>query len=422
MKFGHKAMAVVITLLSSIENGSNALVSPNYNRHNRPFTSSIPFQRKFSILLSTSASTVEKTSEADQYSNLAPEFMAAKELILAKIEQSSEHVSPMMMSTLTHFIDEYFLSCNTASLSPDSTVTAETTTKAMSDVITYGLQHGLLNPYNFSTTHTALRGIDPSSEDGNTIDYYKFGIDFFKPCMDVEKSLVLGQDNLEKAKQQLAAGENVVFFANHQSEADPQVVSVTFEKAGFGDMAEDMVYVAGHKVTTDPLAVPFSMGRNLICIHSKKHLDADPETKGIKMKQNLQAMGGMLKMLASETGVAIWVAPSGGRDRRDVETEEVPIAKFDKKTVDMFRLLGNKSKKPTHFYAMGMVTYDLCPPPDVVEAGVGEQRNVRFVPVGVSISEELIVEGGIETRDIFMNLAFEKCDEGYGNLLNAMKE
>lgn len=240
--------------------------------------------------------------------------------------------------------------------------------------------------------------------------------------MDVENSVVLGPENLDTAVQQLANGENVVFLANHQSEADPQVVSVTFEKAGYTRCAEEMVYVAGHKVTTDPLAVPFSMGRNLICIHSKKHLDADPETKGMKMRQNLQAMGGMLKMFASDTGTAIWVAPSGGRDRRDLETGEVPIAPFDKKTVDMFRLLGNKSKKPTHFYAMSMVSYDLCPPPDFVEAGVGEQRNVRFSRVGVSVSEELIVEGGLETRDVFTGLAFDRCEEGYAELLNALKQ
>jgi len=240
--------------------------------------------------------------------------------------------------------------------------------------------------------------------------------------MDVANSVVLGQANLDRAIGQLKAGENVIFLANHQSEADPQVVSVAFDKVGYGLVAEEMVYVAGHKVTTDPLAVPFSMGRNLICIHSKKHINADAETKGVKMKQNLQAMGGMLKMLGSEEGVAIWVAPSGGRDRRDLESGDVPIAEFDQKTIDMFRLLGNKSKKLTHFYSLSMLSYDLCPPPDVVEAGVGEQRNVRFVPVGVSVSDEVIVEGGLESREEFAQSAFERCGEGYDALIQAFDE
>jgi 1-acyl-sn-glycerol-3-phosphate acyltransferase len=52
---------------------------------------------------------------------------------------------------------------------------------------------------------------------------------------------------------QAGRGENVVFFANHQSEADPQVMSVMLEKAGYKKEAEQVIYVAGHKVTTDPL-------------------------------------------------------------------------------------------------------------------------------------------------------------------------
>jgi 1-acyl-sn-glycerol-3-phosphate acyltransferase len=219
--------------------------------------------------------------------------------------------------------------------------------------------------------------------------------------------------------KQIEKGENVVFFANHQSEADPQVMSILLEKAGYGVEAEEVVYVAGHKVTTDTLAIPFSMGRNLICIHSKKHIDSDPETKPIKQKQNLAAMNGMLRM-QKEGGTMIWVAPSGGRDRRDLSTGKVPIAPFDQKTVDMFRLMGNKSKVPTHYYALSMVTYDLCPPPDFVEAGTGEQRNVRFVPCAIKISPELENVGGVESRHLFTEYAFQTAQEGYEECLKAL--
>ena len=81
-------------------------------------------------------------------------------------------------------------------------------------------------------------------------------------------------------------------------------------------------------------------------------------------------MNGMLRSL-KEGGCALWVAPSGGRDRRNVETGEVPIADFDSKTLDMFRLMGNKSKVPTHYFPLAMVTYDLCPPPDDDFGGCG---------------------------------------------------
>ncbi|KAL3928325.1 MAG: hypothetical protein SGARI_005070 [Bacillariaceae sp.] len=276
--------------------------------------------------------------------------------------------------------------------------------------------------YTFGVTHDALRG-DPDAEEGNTMDYYQWGCDFFRHFMDKEDSVVLGQDNLKTAMEQAAKGENVVFFANHQSEADPQVMSMMLEKAGYKEEASKVVYVAGHKVTTDPLdpvdsfflpslfditAIPFSMGRNLICIHSKKHIEADPETKGVKNRQNLAAMGGMLEKL-KEGGCILWVAPSGGRDRRDVESGKTPIAEFDSKTVDMFKLMGRKSKVPTHYYPLAMVSYELCPPPDFVEAGVGEQRNFRFVPVGIKCGSE------IEGKE-FNPIAYEETLKDYTEL------
>merc|ERR1712113_136735 len=118
-------------------------------------------------------------------------------------------------------------------------------------------------------------------------------------------------------------------------------------------------------------------------------------------------------------GAAVWVAPSGGRDRRDLSTGKVPIAPFDQKTIDMFRLMGNKSKVPTHYYAMSMNTYELCPPPDTVEAGVGEKRNVRYVPCGIYVSEELENVGGVETRHLFTENAFKVCDENYEKIVDA---
>ena len=47
-------------------------------------------------------------------------------------------------------------------------------------------------------------------------------------------------------------------------------------------LAEEMIFVAGHRVISDPLAVPLSIGRNLICIYSKKHIENPPEVKAAK--------------------------------------------------------------------------------------------------------------------------------------------
>lgn len=372
---------------------------------------------------------------------LTPEFQMARDAAVSKL--SSTLPNPALEKPLVYFMDEYFSSLATAAKSgvtnaDGSAVTAEQAMKNMGGTLNFGMKYGLgvgteKGPFIFENVrHMALRGSEDDEryeqesmkemlgDDVNT-DFYAAGCDFFRPSMDLDKSIVLGQDNLDKAVKQIAAGENVVFFANHQSEADPQVVSCLFETVSkeIGDLAALVTYVAGHKVTTDPLAVPFSMGRNLLCIHSKKHIDADAETKPAKSRQNMAAMSSMLAGM-KQGGMAIWVAPSGGRDRRDVSTGKIPIAPFDQKTVDMFRLMGRKSKIPTHFYPMSMVSYDLCPPPDFVEAGVGEQRNVRFTPIGIAVMDEVPNVGGAEKRHLFTEKAEEECIDGYVKLLKGL--
>lgn len=334
----------------------------------------------------------------------------------AKIVASIPEKYAGMLPLLLHFSTEYMTAHQAAfdAGKVQHTDPASTAQRFMNG-ITYGLRYGMPQSpehYTFDVSHQALRGGDPEVYDG--VDFYKVGCDFFSSCMDLTSTdvNVLGVENLQQAADQIAAGENVVFLANHQSEADPQVVSACLDLAGFGQLAADMIYVAGHKVTTDPLAIPFSMGRNLICIHSKKHIDADPDTKPVKQRQNLKAMNALLSNL-KDGGACIWVAPSGGRDRRNVETGKVPIAPFDSKTLDMFRLMGNKSKVPTHYYTFAMVSYDLCPPPDFVAAGTGETRNVRFSPVGVAIGAELESVGGLETRHLFCDTAQAQCQADY---------
>lgn len=376
--------------------------------------------------------TATTSSTTTVETELNDDFQKSMDDVVTKLASALNN--PIIEGPLKHFTTEYFHACQAASLSGVESITAASTAKNMMDALQYGMKFGLgESKYQFGSTHTALRGSNgvPEEEDGNTIDFYEFGCNFFRPAMDLQNSLVLDGDGspisstesspvLTQIRSQLEAGENVVLFANHQSEADPQVMSCLLEKVDMEPEAEKLVYVAGHKVTTDALAIPFSMGRNLICIHSKKHIDADIDTKPLKMKQNLAAMSGMLGKL-KKGGTMIWVAPSGGRDRRDLETGNVPIAPFDQKTIDMFRLMGNKSKVQTHYYAVSMVSYDLCPPPDFVEAGVGEQRNVRFVPVGISVSDELENVGGVESRHLFTENAFKACQKGYDDLLEQLQ-
>ena len=361
-----------------------------------------------------SPTEAEATTDGSSDSGLSPEFQAAVEKAVATCTGVLKETQPELIEAANHFCTEYITASQRSNekYPLDETSAMASLERILSGVklaYTYGLGE---NVYEFGVTHDALRGDDEISEKlGSKLDFYKWGCDFFRHFMDSEDSLVLGEENLKKAMEQAANGENVIFYANHQSEADPQVMSICLEKMGFGEEASKIVYVAGHKVTTDALAIPFSMGRNLICIHSKKHIDADPETQPAKTRQNMRAMNGMLKKL-KQGGTMIWVAPSGGRDRRDTTTGKTPIAPFDSKTIDMFRLMGKKSKVKTHYYPLSMVSYELCPPPDFVEAGTGEQRNFRFVPVGIKVCPE--VEG--DDDEAFNPGVFEATKKGYHEL------
>ena len=54
--------------------------------------------------------------------------------------------------------------------------------------------------------------------------------------------------------------------------------------------SSQVIYVAGDRVVSDLMAKPFSMGRNLLCVHSKKYMDVDPAAKPAKMRQNLKTL------------------------------------------------------------------------------------------------------------------------------------
>mmetsp|Transcript_8481 Transcript_8481/g.11174 ORF Transcript_8481/g.11174 Transcript_8481/m.11174 type:complete len:403 (+) Transcript_8481:239-1447(+) len=380
--------------------------------------------RRVSTMRSLRA-TVE--NDAEVAVALKPEYEAAYSMICSQIkDQLPEKYKDSMYPSLSHFAKEYV----TANQNCIDAIGKDKAELCRPDVVVnrflIGIQLAMTlgmgpNKFQFQPFHKSCRGENPEKEGGNTIDLFKLGNDFFRPCIHMEKSVVLGQENIHTIMEQIKQGDNVVMLANHQSEADPQVVSCLMnELTEYGEEFEKMIFVAGHKVTTDALAVPFSMGRNLICIHSKKHIDADPDSKAARQKENMRAISGMLGAF-KKGGTLLWVAPSGGRDRRNVETNDIPIAPFDSKAIDMFRLIGSKSKVPTHYYTMAMVTYDVCPPPDHVEAGVGELRNMRFTPVGINVGKACISVGGLESRHDFCDHAFEQCEKDYRAIWEAIK-
>lgn len=238
----------------------------------------------------------------------------------------------------------------------------------------------LKHPYLFSLYHEGIR---------TPYDYYAFGLDLIRPLIIFKDSKVEGLDHIKKMIGQLEQNHNVILFANHQTEPDPQVISLLLEST-YPKFAEKMIFVAGQRVIHDPLAIPFSMGRNLLCIFSKKYLETPPEQKQEKLLHNQRTMKKMVQLLA-EGGKCIYVAPSGGRDRPNA-AGKIDVAKFDPQSIEMFYLMAQQASRPTHFYPLSLATYHLLPPPNSIERELGEKRHTQATPVLMAFGEELDME------------------------------
>ncbi len=217
-------------------------------------------------------------------------------------------------------------------------------------------------------------------------DYYTFGVEFLRPLVDKTRSTVTGLDILARIDAQLRARENVVLLSNHQTEGDPQAISLLLE-ASYPAIGKEMIFVAGARVTTDPLPVPFSMGRNLLCIYSKRYIDHPPEDRARKIHHNRRTMERMGELLA-EGGHCIYVAPSGGRDRRNADGV-VEVAPFDPQSVEMFQVMAERAPRPTHFYPMALGTYDFLPPPETVQYEIGEARKAKRTGLHLAVRPEI---------------------------------
>ncbi|CAM9777873.1 unnamed protein product [Laminaria digitata] len=197
------------------------------------------------------------------------------------------------------------------------------------------------------------------------------------------------------------------------------------EREGYGDLASRLINVAGHRVTTDPLAIPFSMGRNLFCIFSKKYMENPPELKGDKQKHNVRTLKKMAEMMG-EGGQFIWVAPSGGRDRPDPDTGKFVVSPYDPKSVEVFRLMAAKAAgrqgagPATHFFPFAMWTNKLVPPPDQVNKELGERRQADRGPASIAFGEEVVPAPGQTKmpKDEFLALMEKRVKQEYDQLDN----
>lgn len=236
------------------------------------------------------------------------------------------------------------------------------------------------SPFHFKHYHQKIQ---------KPFDYYHFGITFLKPLIKLSSSHLLKISNLEKIKKQLKQKENVFLLANHQSESDPQILSILLEKK-YPEIGKNIIYIAGERVLKDPLAIPFSMGCDILSIYSKKYINTPPQLKREKQlynKKTLQIMSSIL----SNGGKIIYAAPSGGRDRPDAN-RNIQIAPFDPQSLELLYLMTKKAAKTTHFYPLSLFTYDILPPPDKTQEEMGEKRITKGGKAHAYFGEEIDME------------------------------
>ena len=235
----------------------------------------------------------------------------------------------------------------------------------------------LETPYAFEPFHKRL--LEP-------FDFYRFGMEFIRPLVIFDKSTVKGTNHLDEMEAALECGDNIILLGNHQTEPDPQAISLLLEKT-HPKIAEKMIFVAGHRVISDPLAVPLSKGCNLLCIYSKRHIEVPPEQKMEKRTHNQRTMKRMAQLL-DEGGNCIYVAPSGGRDRPGADGI-IEVAPFDPQSLEMFWLIAQHAAKPTHFHPLALATNDLLPPPTSVGKELGERRHAHCTPIHLAFGAEV---------------------------------
>jgi glycerol-3-phosphate O-acyltransferase len=216
-------------------------------------------------------------------------------------------------------------------------------------------------------------------------DYYQFAKELINPFIDKEKSHILGRENIEDILSLLKGGENVILLANHQAEGDPTLLSALLDDH-YPHFIQEMIAIAGARVRTDPLTIPLIRGQHVLCVYSKKYFDLYADKKMEMLQHNSTSML-VLRDLLSQGGKLVFVAPSGGRDRKDDSGRLLP-SPFDPDSIEMMRIVGSKGKKATHFFPLALHTYHILPPPEKIKKEIGEQRKMCHSPIHVNFGKK----------------------------------
>ncbi|XP_078163495.1 phospholipid/glycerol acyltransferase family protein isoform X1 [Carex rostrata] len=272
------------------------------------------------------------------------------------------------------------------------------------------------DPFVFPPLHKVIR---------EPFDYYKFGQNYIRPLVDFRNSYVGNIHLFQEMEQKLEQGHNIILMSNHQTEADPAVIALLLER-DCPRIAENIFFLAGDRVVTDLLCKPFSMGRNLICVYSKKHMHDEPELVEMKRRANTRSLKEMALLLRGGSQI-IWIAPSGGRDRPDPITGEWHPTPFDASSTDNMRRLAEYCHTPAHIYPLALLCYEIMPPPRQVEKQIGERRKISFHGVGLSVGPEMKFQQVTsnckeieEGKELFSQALYESVTRQYNALKSAI--
>ncbi len=292
---------------------------------------------------------------------------------------SHADLSEPFKSNFMEFVECFF------KISLEKGITIDEATKTMTMLYDAVLAQ-ISSPYLFQSVHY------PKEEDATL---YEMGLKVAAPLIQGVPEICNPQ-NLMKVKELLERGENVIFAANHQTELEPQILSIACDPIA-KDLFKNTFFVAGERVTTDPIAAPFSRGRKLFCIFAKRYVSENKEIETERRMHNLKTIKQM-KELLNGGGACIYVALGGGRDRPDAQGN-VQLTSFDPSSVGLFTLLSQTAKKPTHIFPLAISSFNILPPPVSIQKELGERRWTQGGKLRVAIGERFDYSHFLEIED-----------------------
>ncbi|KAL0716361.1 hypothetical protein Bca4012_065683 [Brassica carinata] len=351
------------------------------------------------VAASTSFNDAKETPSELNHSRTFLDARTEQDLISGiRKEQEAGTLPPNVASGM----EELYWNYKNAVLSSGASRADETVISNMSlafDRMLLGVEH----PYTFNPYHKAIR---------EPFDYFHFVHTYIRPLIDFKNSYVGNVSIFSELEDKIRQGHNIVLISNHQSEADPAVISLLLEA--------QCPYIGENIVSLRAL--------NLICVYSKNHMNDDPELVDMKRKANTRSLKEMATLLRSGSQL-IWIAPSGGRDRPNSSTGEWFPAPFDPSSVDNMRRLVEHSGVPGHIYPMSLLCYDIMPPPPKVEKEIGERRLVGFHGTGLSVAPEISFSDVTENcnspneaKEAYSEALYKSVNEQYKTLNSAIKQ